>query len=57
VEGFGYDKTMTELKKLYPVTDTDDMDEDAILPSSVPEPIREMAFSRTAIEALGSMIW
>ncbi|KAF8184994.1 muts domain V-domain-containing protein [Mycena galopus ATCC 62051] len=60
VEGFRYDQTMVELKKLYPATDGDDDmgdDEDVILPSSVPEPIREMIGSRSAIEALGSMIW
>lgn len=32
-------------------------DEDSPLPPSVPEPIRAMADSRNAIEALGSMIW
>ncbi|KAJ7702418.1 DNA mismatch repair protein msh6 [Mycena rosella] len=57
VEGLGYDQTMTELRKLYPATDEDDMDDDAVLPSSVPEPIREMIGSRSAIESLGSMIW
>ncbi|KAF7338601.1 DNA mismatch repair protein [Mycena venus] len=59
VEGFGYDQTMAELRKLYPATDEDDMndDDDVVLPSSVPEPIREMMGSRSAIESLGSMIW
>ncbi|KAJ6606598.1 muts domain V-domain-containing protein [Mycena vulgaris] len=57
VEGFRYDQTMAELKKLYPATDEDDMDDDAALPSSVPKPIREMIGSRSAIESLGSMIW
>ncbi|KAJ7695011.1 muts domain V-domain-containing protein [Mycena olivaceomarginata] len=43
VEGFGYDQTMVELRKLYPPTDDAmDDDEDVVLPSSVPEPIREM---------------
>ncbi|KAJ6618260.1 muts domain V-domain-containing protein [Mycena sp. CBHHK59/15] len=57
VEGFGYDQTMAELKKLYPATEEDGMDGDGVLPASVPEPIREMADSRSAIQALGSMIW
>ncbi|KAJ7208168.1 muts domain V-domain-containing protein [Mycena haematopus] len=57
VEGFGYDQTMVELRKLYPATDDGMDDEDVVLPSSVPEPIREMMGSRTAIESLGSMIW
>ncbi|KAJ7929330.1 muts domain V-domain-containing protein [Mycena leptocephala] len=57
VEGFGFDQTMVELRKLYPATDDDDMADDIVLPSSVPEPIREMMGSRTAIESLGSMIW
>ncbi|KAJ7105743.1 muts domain V-domain-containing protein [Mycena crocata] len=58
VEGFGYDDTMRELRKLYPAIDEDDMDDDdVVLPSSVPEPIREMMGSRSAIESLGSMIW
>ncbi|KAJ7090206.1 muts domain V-domain-containing protein [Mycena belliarum] len=57
VEGFDYDQTMVELRKLYPATDEDDMDNDAALPSNVPEPIREMLGSRSAIESLGSMIW
>ncbi|KAJ6500392.1 muts domain V-domain-containing protein [Mycena sanguinolenta] len=57
VEGFGYDQTLVELRKLYPATDDDGMDDDDVLPSSVPEPIREMMGSRSAIEALGSMIW
>jgi DNA mismatch repair protein MSH6 len=59
VEGFGYDQTMAELRKLYPATDEDgDMDDDdAVLPASVPEPIREMIGSRSATRSLGSMIW
>ncbi|KAJ7470392.1 muts domain V-domain-containing protein [Mycena latifolia] len=56
VEGFGFDQTMVELRKLYPAT-AEEMDDDAALPSSVPEPIREMISSRSAIESLGSMIW
>ncbi|KAJ7756787.1 muts domain V-domain-containing protein [Mycena maculata] len=57
VEGFGYEQTMVELRKLYPPTEEDYMDDDVVLPSSVPEPIREMMGSRSAIESLGSMIW
>ncbi|KAF7311618.1 DNA mismatch repair protein [Mycena kentingensis (nom. inval.)] len=58
VEGFGYDKTLVELRKLYPSDGAEDMmDDDAALPTTVPEPIREMLASRSAIESLGSMIW
>ncbi|KAJ7093127.1 muts domain V-domain-containing protein [Mycena epipterygia] len=57
VEGFGYDQTMSELVKLYPATEEDNMADDDVLPSSVPEPIREMVDSPSAIESLGSMIW
>ncbi|KAJ6488686.1 muts domain V-domain-containing protein [Mycena vitilis] len=58
VEGFGYDQTMVELRKLYPAGDDEsNMDDDVLLPSSVPEPIREMMGSRSAIESLGSLIW
>ncbi|KAK7023852.1 DNA mismatch repair protein [Favolaschia claudopus] len=56
VEGFDYDQTIMELKKLYPGSD-EDMNDDDALPSSVPEPIREMVDTRSAIESLGSMIW
>ncbi|KAJ7445807.1 muts domain V-domain-containing protein [Mycena galericulata] len=57
VEGFGYDQTMVELRKLYPASEGGDMNDDVVLPSSVPEPIREMMGSRSAIESLGGMIW
>jgi DNA mismatch repair protein MSH6 len=58
VEGFDYDATLQELKSLYP-THGDDMEEDnaGFLPCSIPESIRDMASSKTAIKALGSMIW
>ncbi|KAJ7591055.1 DNA mismatch repair protein Msh6 [Mycena floridula] len=55
VEGFDYDATLVELKKLYP--GDEEMDEEMLLPSSVPEAIRSMADSKNALEALGAMIW
>uniref|UniRef100_A0A8H7XWG4 DNA mismatch repair protein n=1 Tax=Psilocybe cubensis TaxID=181762 RepID=A0A8H7XWG4_PSICU len=63
VEGFKYEETLEELKKIYPTETGEDveMDQDdpsySILPDSVPAPIREMARETLAIEALGSMIW
>ncbi|KAJ7197253.1 muts domain V-domain-containing protein [Mycena pura] len=57
VEGFSYEQTLVELRKLYPAVEENDMDKDAVLPSSVPEPIREMMGSHSATESLGSMIW
>lgn len=55
VEGFDYKTTLKELIKLYP-SDDDEMT-DEILPSSVPEAIRKMLGSKTAVESLGAMIW
>ena len=52
VEGFGFNDTMEELKRLYP--DDDDAMEEG---SGIPEAIREMLTSRAAVEALGNMIW
>lgn len=62
MEGFKYDKAIDELKSLFPSSSEDAMDEDGddnddILPSSVPDSIRQMSHDRPAIEALGSMIW
>lgn len=63
VEGFKYDETIEELKKIYPSGPDEDvaMDQDdpsyCILPESVPAPIREMAQDKLAIESLGTMIW
>jgi DNA mismatch repair protein MSH6 len=60
VEGFKYEETLTELKKIYCTAEDIDMeDEDSpyALPESVPESIREMARDKLAIEALGSMVW
>ncbi|PCH35419.1 DNA mismatch repair protein Msh6 [Wolfiporia cocos MD-104 SS10] len=58
-EGLTYEKTLKELKRLYPASDDDDVLEDAAhgLSSAVPEAIRAMTGCRGAIEALGSMIW
>ncbi|KAF5310782.1 hypothetical protein D9619_007990 [Psilocybe cf. subviscida] len=64
VEGFQYQETLAELKKIYPAENGAahiDMDADdpsySLLPESVPEPIRELGHVRLAMEALGSMIW
>lgn len=59
VEGFGYEDTLKELKTIFPPDPEtmDDDDEDGLLPSSVPDAIRTMADSQTAVEALGSMMW
>ncbi|KAL4256940.1 DNA mismatch repair protein [Pleurotus pulmonarius] len=60
VEGFSYEETIEQLKKIYQSDGEDDtMEEDDShgLPSSVPPSIREMVDFKTAIEALGSMIW
>ncbi|KAF5351341.1 hypothetical protein D9758_008002 [Tetrapyrgos nigripes] len=59
VEGLDYEATLKELKERYPAED-DGTGEDAdhgLLPQSVPGPIREMADSKCAVEALGGMIW
>ncbi|KAF8483462.1 DNA mismatch repair protein Msh6 [Russula ochroleuca] len=55
VEGFGYDKTLSELKSLYGTNGEDDMDDDDY--GLVPTAIRDMLGCKTAIEALGSMMW
>lgn len=60
VEGFKYNETLNELKTIYCTAEDIDMeDEDSLyaLPEAVPEPIREVARDKLAIEALGSMIW
>jgi DNA mismatch repair protein MSH6 len=58
VEGFGYEKTIQELNELYPTDDSDAMmDDDTSMGENIPESIREMADSKSAIEALGSMVW
>lgn len=55
VEGFGYDKTLSELKKLFSASDEDAMDDDNY--DSFPPAIRDMLGCKNAIEALGSMMW
>jgi len=60
VEGFKYDETLRELKNIYCTGEDvtmEDEDSPYALPETIPEPIREMAGDRLAIEALGSMIW
>ncbi|KAI0792522.1 DNA mismatch repair protein Msh6 [Abortiporus biennis] len=58
-EGLNYEKTLKELKTLYPEGEEDDeMDDNAHgFTSAVPEAIRKMTSCKGAIEALGSMIW
>ena len=56
VEGFDYNTTVEELKKMYPPGEDDDMSDD-VLPSSVPEAIRNMLGMKAPIEALGAMVW
>lgn len=57
-EGLSFDKTIKELKSLYPADDADeDMDGVFGLSNAVPEAIRIMVASRSAVEALGAMIW
>lgn len=65
VEGFGYEETLKEVAAMYPASSSEDdeeMESDAprrgvVLSSNVPAPIRDMADSRGAIEALGIMVW
>ncbi|KAJ4482025.1 muts domain V-domain-containing protein [Lentinula aciculospora] len=57
VEGLGYDDTLEDLKTRFPATDEMSDETDHLLPESVPKPIRDMADSKPAIEALGSLIW
>ncbi|KAG6861406.1 hypothetical protein C0995_000535 [Termitomyces sp. Mi166 len=61
VEGFSYDETLQELRIMYSEEEDDatmaDEDEENLLPSCVPKPIRVMVASQNAIKALGSMIW
>ncbi|KAI0822933.1 DNA mismatch repair protein Msh6 [Trametes gibbosa] len=58
-EGFKYNDTIKELKKLYPADEDDDemADNPHGLTKAVPEPIRKMLPHHEAIEALGAMIW
>ncbi|VDB88830.1 unnamed protein product [Peniophora sp. CBMAI 1063] len=51
VEGFDYDQTLSELETLYPSDDPENPHSEA------PPAIRELLGDRTAICALGSMIW
>lgn len=58
-EGFRYDRTIKELRTLYP-TEEESMDADEqedVLGSNVPQSIRDMLGCKSAMEALGSMIW
>lgn len=57
VEGFNYEQTIDELRKLYNDGDSMEDDDGCVLPSSIPEPIREMLSSTLAAQALGTMIW
>jgi DNA mismatch repair protein MSH6 len=55
VEGFGYDKTLDELKALYGTSGEETMDDDDY--GLIPTAIRDMLGYTNAIEALGSMMW
>ena len=58
-EGFRYERTIKELRALYP-TEKETMDADGqeyVLGSSVPQSIRDMLECKNAVEALGLMIW
>ncbi|KAF9051391.1 muts domain V-domain-containing protein [Panaeolus papilionaceus] len=59
VEGFDYEASVREIKRIYAPGDDESMDDDdqVIFPESVPESIRELAGEKLAIEALGTMIW
>jgi DNA mismatch repair protein MSH6 len=57
VEGFRYEETLRELTELYPADEDEVMDDDQGLNRNIPQSIRDMVGSRSAIEALGSMIW
>lgn len=57
-EGLSYEKTIKELKAIYPSTDDDEMNDNAYgLSSAVPEAIRSTLMYHGAVEALGAMIW
>ena len=58
-EGLKFQETIKELKKLFPADDDDDemADNPYGLSNAVPESIRKLLPHRSAIEALGSMIW
>ena len=59
-EGLTFEKTIKELRTLYPTAEEDDEDMDVShhgLSASVPEAIRSMIMYQGAVEALGSMIW
>jgi DNA mismatch repair protein MSH6 len=51
-EGFNHEKTLHELKKMYP-DDPDEMEEG----NGIPEAIKDMMGNKDAMEALGAMIW
>jgi len=59
IEGFDYEATLREIKALFPPDEDHNVDDTDkyLLPSSVPDCIREMGGDQSAIEALGSMIW
>ena len=59
-EGLTYEKTIKELKELYPASEDDAMSDNVNphgLSNSVPEAILSMIRFKGAVEALGSMIW
>ncbi|KAF8583279.1 DNA mismatch repair protein Msh6 [Ramaria rubella] len=51
-EGFDYEKTLEELKEMFP-DDPDEIEEG----NGIPNAIRDILGNRDAVEALGAMIW
>lgn len=57
-EGFDHEQTLQELGEMYPAEEDGDMEEeDAMLSTSVPQSIRDMATCKDTMRALGCMIW
>ncbi|KAG9034241.1 DNA mismatch repair protein msh6 [Tulasnella sp. JGI-2019a] len=60
-EGYTYDQTIEALDELFAPKskgdDDDAMDEDTPKQSEIPEGIKQMLDNRTAVEAIGTMIW
>ena len=52
MEGLDFESTLVELKAMYP-----DDDDSMLEGSGIPIAIREMLTSKSAVEALGAMIW
>lgn len=60
VEGYGFARTLKELRELYQPSRPDEdesIEGDGALPPGVPDAIRSMLGCREAVEALGAMMW